>query len=275
MVERGGGTASYFYANELSRTCVRIVGTWWTRGDSNPWPRECDSRARPAELRAHIVTICGRRLSIPALLYSPGGVVLQEQARSPRCRSGTHPARPDPYRARPLASSAIRTGAEDRHCEVGFQRLRRGGESSRARLRRAARTALEGRDRRHPLRHGLEPAGRSMDRGAHPRDPGSRAAKTRSEVRDGPLRIRLHHVGSAERARRRRQPPLLRVEWRRFDAGPRMAAAAVRALEIFLEVCEVVARARVHGAQPARFLGATRLSRRRRPLERNKVLVAG
>ncbi len=46
MVERGGGTASYFYANELSRTCVRIVGTWWTRGDSNPWPRECDERER-------------------------------------------------------------------------------------------------------------------------------------------------------------------------------------------------------------------------------------
>ncbi len=31
--------------------------TWWTRGDSNPWPRECDSRALPAELRAHMVTI--------------------------------------------------------------------------------------------------------------------------------------------------------------------------------------------------------------------------
>src|SRR6266567_2892159 len=25
----------------------------WTRGDSNPWPRECDSRALPTELRAH------------------------------------------------------------------------------------------------------------------------------------------------------------------------------------------------------------------------------
>ena len=33
---------------EATRGCV-----WWTRGDSNPWPRECDSRALPAELRAH------------------------------------------------------------------------------------------------------------------------------------------------------------------------------------------------------------------------------
>src|SRR6266487_765704 len=36
---------------DMSR--VRIVELWWTRGDSNPWPRECDSRALPTELRAH------------------------------------------------------------------------------------------------------------------------------------------------------------------------------------------------------------------------------
>ena len=38
------GYANQHYAKE---------GNWWTRGDSNPWPRECDSRALPAELRAH------------------------------------------------------------------------------------------------------------------------------------------------------------------------------------------------------------------------------
>src|SRR5438445_4157494 len=32
---------------------VERRGDWWTRGDSNPWPRECDSRALPTELRAH------------------------------------------------------------------------------------------------------------------------------------------------------------------------------------------------------------------------------
>src|SRR6266516_4734419 len=44
---------------------------WWTRGDSNPWPRECDSRALPAELRAHSIRFAGRRAVYPRSYTRP------------------------------------------------------------------------------------------------------------------------------------------------------------------------------------------------------------
>src|ERR1700730_8730733 len=100
-----------------------------------------------------------------------------------------------------------------------------------------------------------------MDRRAHPRDPRTRQAQTRSQVRNGPLRVRVHDVGSTFRSRRRAEPAVLRVERPGPYAGPRMAPTAFRTLEVLLEVGEVVARARVHGTQPARFLGAARISR--------------
>src|ERR1700736_3479307 len=100
-----------------------------------------------------------------------------------------------------------------------------------------------------------------MDRRADPRDPRSGQAQTRGEVLHGPLRVRLHDLGSTFRSGRRAEPAVLRVEWPGPDAGPRMAPAAFRTLEVLLEVGEVVGRARVHGTQPARFLGAARVSR--------------
>src|SRR5205823_4986100 len=118
------------------------------------------------------------------------------------------------------------------------------------------------------------PARRPLDRSADPRDPRPSQAEARCEVRHRALRVRLYDVGPALGSRRRRQPALLRVERGGPDTRARLAAATVRALEVLLEVCKVVARARVHGTQPARLLGATWLSRRSRPLERNKVLVA-
>src|SRR6266567_4648205 len=44
---------------------------WWTRGDSNPWPRECDSRALPTELRAHAIW---GKASMPLTAEQPGRV---------------------------------------------------------------------------------------------------------------------------------------------------------------------------------------------------------
>jgi hypothetical protein len=101
----------------------------------------------------------------------------------------------------------------------------------------------------------------------------ARVSQARGEVRNGALRLRLHDLGSAQRSGRRRKPALLRLERGGPHPGPRLAPSPVRALQVLLEVCKVVARARVHGTQPARFLGATWLSRRSRPLERDKVLV--
>src|SRR6266568_8166618 len=54
---------------DMSR--VRIVELWWTRGDSNPWPRECDSRALPTELRAHAIW---GKASMPLTAEQPGRV---------------------------------------------------------------------------------------------------------------------------------------------------------------------------------------------------------
>src|SRR2546426_5646731 len=120
----------------------------------------------------------------------------------------------------------------------------------------------------------MEPAGRPLDGRSGPRDPRSGQAQARGEIRDGALRVRVHDLGAAQRAGRRGQASLLRAERRGPDPRAWLAAAPVRAFEILLEVGQVAARARVHGTQPARFLGATRLSRRSRPLERNEVLVA-
>src|ERR1700737_2767800 len=100
-----------------------------------------------------------------------------------------------------------------------------------------------------------------MEGRAHPRDPRTRQAQTRSQVCNGPLRVRVYDLGSTFRSERRAEPAVLRVEWPGPDAGPRVAPAAFRTLEVLLEVGEVVARARVHGTQPARFLGAARVSR--------------
>src|SRR5205823_8247017 len=75
------------------RRCSRCGKRWWTRGDSNPWPRECDSRALPAELRAHDVAQAGRRSSIPALLYSPGMASFFKSKRPPE---GVDPSRIPP-----------------------------------------------------------------------------------------------------------------------------------------------------------------------------------
>src|ERR671936_835296 len=113
-----------------------------------------------------------------------------------------------------------------------------------------------------------------MDWRPDPRDPRPRPARAPGEVRDGALRVRLHDLAAALCPGWRGQPALLCLERRGPDTGPRLAAAPFRALEVLLEVSEVVARARVHGTQPARFLGATWLPRRSRPLEGNKVLVA-
>src|SRR5437016_13729071 len=113
-----------------------------------------------------------------------------------------------------------------------------------------------------------------MDGRADPRDPGSGQAAGLGEIRDGALRVRLHDVRASVRARRAGQPAVLRLEWRGPHARARLAAASFRALEVLLEIGEVVARAGVHGTQPARVLGATWLPRRSRPLERNEVLVA-
>src|ERR1700692_3389902 len=113
-----------------------------------------------------------------------------------------------------------------------------------------------------------------MDGGAHSGDPGSRQAEAGGEVRERPLRVRLYDVGSAERVELCGQPLVLCVAGRGPDPGARLAVALVRALEIFLEIGQMAARARVHGSQPARFLGAAWISRRGRPPEGNKVLVA-
>ena len=36
---------------------IRTVSFWWTRGELNPWPLECESSALPSELRARVVII--------------------------------------------------------------------------------------------------------------------------------------------------------------------------------------------------------------------------
>src|SRR6266576_720412 len=113
-----------------------------------------------------------------------------------------------------------------------------------------------------------------MDGSADSRDPGSRQAKTSGEIRQRALRVRVQDVGAVICSGERREPSVLCVEWFGPHAGTWVAAALVRALEIFLEVGQVAARARVHGTQPAWFLGAAWVSRRGRPLERDEVLVA-
>src|SRR5258708_15884811 len=112
-----------------------------------------------------------------------------------------------------------------------------------------------------------------MDGGANSGDPRPREAAAVSQVCQRTLRIRVHDLDSAERAGLPGQPPVLRVAGRRPDAGARLAAAVVRAVEILLEVGQVAARARVHGSQPTWFLGAAWVSRRSRPLEGDTVLV--
>src|ERR1700682_106454 len=114
-----------------------------------------------------------------------------------------------------------------------------------------------------------------MDWRADTRDPGSRQAETRSQIRHRALGVRLHDVRAAQRAGGGGRPPVLRVERPGSHSRSWLAPSVVRALEILLEVGQVAPRARVHGSQPARFLGATWVSRRSRPLERNPVLVAG
>src|SRR5712692_10440693 len=113
-----------------------------------------------------------------------------------------------------------------------------------------------------------------MDGRADLRDPRSRQAQARGEVRERPQRVRVHDLGAAGRAGGRGQPVVLRLEWERPDARAWLASAPVRPVQVLLEVGEVVARSRVHGTQPTWILGAAWVSRRSRPMEGDPVLVA-
>src|SRR5439155_21130457 len=99
-------------------------------------------------------------------------------------------------------------------------------------------------------------------------DPGPCPSQARGQVRDGPLRARLHDLGPAQCAGRRPEPSLLRLEWRGPDPRARLALETSRPVQVLLEVGQVAARARVHGTQPAWFLGAGWISRRSRTLAR-------
>src|SRR5881396_2238588 len=62
----------------------------------------------------------------------------------------------------------------------------------------------------------MEPARRHVDGRADQGDPRAGEAQARGQVCDGPLRVRLHDLDSARRARLRGEPALLRLE----RAGP-------------------------------------------------------
>src|SRR5215475_303439 len=171
-----------------------------------------------------------------------------------------------------VAGSALWARARVQSGKMGFQDFWRSGSAGEMVVEGVPGAATDGSDFGFSLRDALEPAGQSVEGCAVYGCAEAGTAEAGSEIYTGAGGRRLHGECTAGRSKAAECAVCIRTRRRSTNGGPWRAAATDCAAPLCVEEREMGARIHAAGSRPTRVLGAERVSRLWRSVERATVL---